>query len=87
MKKTLLPLLIAAVAGAAAAQTMDSTNAPQPPHIPLTVSWYKLTPFETYVVSGFRVCHNRFSPPVEIAPRVWQLTNPFEQTVGFICER
>ena len=33
------------------------------------------------------VCWNRYAPPTQIAQGLWRLSNPFEQTIQFVCER
>ncbi|MEN9996365.1 MAG: hypothetical protein RL462_1141 [Pseudomonadota bacterium] len=32
-------------------------------------------------------CHNHYAPPVQISQGIWRISNPFEQTIQFICVR
>ena len=30
-------------------------------------------------------CHNHYAPPVQISTGIWRISNPFEQTIQFVC--
>lgn len=77
MKKTLLALMLASLGAIATAQTTAQR--------PLG-KWaiVKVDPGNSTEVRA-NECHNRFAPPVEISPGIWRISNPYEQTIQFVC--
>jgi hypothetical protein len=77
MKKTLLAITLAAVAATATAQATYSR--------PLG-KWtiVKVDPGNSTEVRASE-CHNHYAPPVQISTGIWRISNPFEQTIQFVC--
>jgi hypothetical protein len=77
MKKTLLTLALAAVAATATAQT----TTPRP------LGKWAIVKVESGKQTEIRAdeCHNQYAPPVQISQGIWRISNPFEQTIQFVC--
>lgn len=77
MKKAFLALMLASLAAIATAQT----TVPRP-----LGKWaiVKVDPGSSTEVRASE-CHNSYSPPVQIVSGIWRISNPFEQTIQFVC--
>ena len=77
MKKTLLAFMLTSLAALATAQTTVSR--------PLG-KWaiVNVDPGNSTEVRA-NECHNQYAPPVQISPGIWRISNPFEQTIQFVC--
>lgn len=77
MKKTLLAFMLASLAAIATAQTT----------VPRPLGKWAIVMVEPgkYTEVYADECHNHYAPPVQISQGIWGLSNPFEQTIQFIC--
>lgn len=77
MKKAFLAFMLASLAAIATAQT----TVPRP-----LGKWaiVKVDPGNSTEVIA-NECHNRFAPPLQISTGIWRISNPFEQTIQFLC--
>jgi hypothetical protein len=77
MKKAFLAFILASLAAIATAQT----TAPRP-----LGKWaiVKVDPGNSTEVRASE-CHNHYAPPVQISPGIWRISNPYEQTIQFVC--
>lgn len=78
MKKTFLAIALAALAAASATA---QTSVPRP------LGKWAIVKVESGKQTEVRAdeCHNHYAPPVQISQGIWRISNPFEQTIQFVC--